>query len=259
MKIAALQHDVVWEDAPATHRKLEPMIAGAAATGARLVVLTEMFATGFTMRPQELAEPENGPSTAFLHSQATKHGVWICGSIPTRAKDLPKAVNRLVVVSPRGEQWHYDKIHPFTYGGEAEHYQGGTSFLTVDIEGMRTSFFVCYDLRFADEFWQLAGSTDCFVIPANWPESRRHHWQSLLTARAIENQAYVVGVNRVGEGGKLSYCGDSRIIDPLGEILAAGSRTEATLVAEVDPTMVATTRQRFQFLPDRRTHAVALQ
>jgi predicted amidohydrolase len=176
MKVAALQHDVVWEDAPATQRHLEPMIAGAAGTGARLIVLTEMFGTGFTMRPQEIAEPVNGASTEFLHAQAAKHGVWLCGSIPTRADDLPKAVNRLVLVSPHGEQWHYDKIHPFTYGGEAEHYQGGTSFLTLDIEGMRTSFFVCYDLRFADEFWQLAATTDCFVIPANWPEVRRHHW-----------------------------------------------------------------------------------
>ncbi|MEP6660111.1 MAG: nitrilase-related carbon-nitrogen hydrolase, partial [Acidimicrobiales bacterium] len=112
--------------------------------------------------------------------------------------------------------------------------------------------FVCYDLRFADEFWALAHDTDCYLIVANWPESRRHHWQSLLVARAIENQAYVVGVNRVGEGGRLGYSGDSRIIDPLGEVIAGGARTEATLIAEVDPAMVRDVRARFPFLQDRR-------
>jgi omega-amidase len=150
---------------------------------------------------------------------------------------------------------HYDKIHPFTFAGEHEHYAAGDRFLTVDVEGTRCSFFVCYDLRFADEFWSLAGVTDCFVVPANWPEARRAHWQALLTARAIENQAYVVGVNRVGEGGGLRYAGDSRIVDPLGEVLASGAGTEALLVAEVDPRVVADVRARFPFLQDRRTPA----
>lgn len=254
MKIAAIQHDIVWENAEATHEHLRPLIAGAAGAGARFVVLTEMFSVGFTMRPEAIGQPEHGTSAAFLHEMAAKHGIWIAGSIPTRPAGFDRAVNRLVLAGPDGSSRHYDKIHPFTYGGEDKHYQGGTSFLTVDIEGMRTSFFVCYDLRFADEFWQLAGTTDCYVIPANWPESRRHHWQSLLVARAIENQAYVVGVNRVGEGGNLTYCGDSRIIDPLGEVIASAARTEATLIAEVDPAMVASTRERFRFLPDRRTH-----
>ena len=253
MKVAALQHDVVWEDADATIRHLRPMVAGAAATGARLVVLTEMFATGFTMEPERVGEPADGPSATFLREIAVEHGIWICGSIPTTAPERAKPVNRLVLAAPDGAAHNYDKIHPFTYSGEHNHYDAGTQFLTVDIEGLRTTFFICYDLRFADEFWQLAASTDCYVVPANWPESRRLHWQSLLVARAIENQAYVIGVNRVGEGGKLAYCGDSRIIDPLGEILVAGARTEATLVAEVDPAVVAATRARFPFMADRRS------
>jgi predicted amidohydrolase len=114
------------------------------------------------------------------------------------------------------------------------------------------SFFVCYDLRFADEFWALAHRTDLYVIPANWPESRREHWMALLRARAIENQAYVVGCNRVGNGGGLHYVGDSMIIDPLGVILAHGDATETTLIVDIDPAKVSETRQRFPFLQDRR-------
>ena len=120
------------------------------------------------------------------------------------------------------------------------------------MEGLRISLFVCYDLRFADEFWGLAPTTDLYLVPANWPESRRNHWMALLQARAIENQAYVVGCNRVGEGGGLTYVGDSRIIDPLGELLATGSQGETILFADIDPARVAAVRDRFRFLPDRR-------
>jgi predicted amidohydrolase len=256
VKVAAVQHDIMWEDPSATQRRVAPMIAAAAGAGARLVVLAEMYATGFSMAAERIAEPPDGPSTAFLQDQAITHGVWVCASVPTRDRAVRRPVNRLVLAHPDGQIDHYDKIHPFTYAGEHEHYAAGDAFLTVDVEGTRCSFFVCYDLRFADELWQLAGVTDCFVVPANWPEPRRAHWQTLLSARAIENQAYVVGVNRVGEGGGLSYAGDSRIIDPLGEVLASGSRTEALLVAEVDAAVVADVRARFPFLQDRRTHPV---
>ena len=115
------------------------------------------------------------------------------------------------------------------------------------------SLFVCYDLRFADEFWQLAPATDVYIVPANWPESRRSHWIALLQARAIENQAYVIGCNRVGEGGGLTYSGDSRIVDPLGEIVASGAYSEALLVADVSAERVADVRTRFRFMQDRRT------
>jgi predicted amidohydrolase len=255
MKVAAIQHDVVWEDAAATMALLVPQIAAAAGAGARLVVLTEMFGTGFTMAPDRVGEAPDGPSHSFLLDQAASLGVWLCGSIATRDPAMVRPVNRLVLAAPDGRSFNYDKRHPFSYGGEHEHYIGGDSFLTVDIEGLRTSFFVCYDLRFGDDWWQRAPHTDCFVVPANWPAVRRHHWQSLLAARAIENQAYVVGVNRVGEGGNLAYVGDSRIIDPLGEVLASGAGTEALLVAEVDPTHVAAVRTRFPFGHDRFTHS----
>jgi predicted amidohydrolase len=252
VKVAAIQHDVVWEDRDATLARLEPQLRAAAGTGARLVVLTEMFPTGFSMEPQRVAEPEGGPSTEFLRRKAGELGVWLTGSVPIQPAGGDRPVNRLLLAGPDGELHHYDKIHPFTYSGEHEHYAAGTERVTFDVEGVRVTPFVCYDLRFADEFWAMAQGTDCYVVVANWPSSRRAHWQALLVARAIENQAYVVGVNRIGEGGGLHYSGDSRIIDPLGEILAAGAGGETILLADVDPDVVAETRKRYPFLTDRR-------
>lgn len=257
MKIAAIQHDIVWEDARATCRNLEPMISGAAAAGARLVVMTEMFSTGFTLAPERVAEQVDGYSSYFLQEQAARHGIWTCASVPIIDPTKSRPVNRLLLFGPDGAAHHYDKIHPFSYGGEHEHYEAGTSFLTVDIEGLRTTFFICYDLRFGDEFWQLAPVTDCFVVPASWPDARRLPWQTLLQARAIENQAYVVGVNRVGSDPTLNYAGDSRIVDPLGELLATGARAETVLICDVDPTVVVAARARFRFGQDRRTSAYA--
>jgi len=251
MRIAAIQHDVVWEDAVSTTSQLVQPIAAAASGGARLIVLTEMFATGFTSEPERLAEPATGGvASRFLSEQAERHGVWVAGSIAV--SDGDRFVNRFTLAGPSGERFTYDKIHPFSYAGEHEHYAAGTEIVTFDVEGVRVTPFVCYDLRFADEFWSAAEATDLYVVPANWPESRRHHWKSLLTARAIENQAYVIGVNRVGSGGGLDYSGDSMIIDPAGETLASAAQSEAVLLVDIDAARVAETRARFPFLPDRR-------
>jgi predicted amidohydrolase len=146
----------------------------------------------------------------------------------------------------------YRKIHPFTYGGEHEKYAAGATPVTVDVEGVRCSLFVCYDLRFADEFWQCAAGTDLYVVPANWPEARREHWRTLLRARAIENQAYLIGCNRVGKAGKLNHLGDSVILDPLGRPLCEASVGETVLLAEADAGEVARVRKEFPFLQDRR-------
>jgi predicted amidohydrolase len=251
MIVAGIQHDIVWEDPRANFARLAPMIATAAHGGARLIVCTEMFSSGFSMHTERIAEPADGPSTQFLVDQARANGAWVCASIPVQA-GAPRPYNQLTLAAPDGALHTYAKIHPFTYGREHEHYSAGESFLTVDIEGVRASFFVCYDLRFADEFWALAPGTDCYVVPANWPAARRTHWQALLTARAIENQAYVVGVNRVGDGGKLSYAGDSMIVDPLGEVLASAARTESIISAEITPERVKEVRTEFPFLQDRR-------
>ena len=256
MRVAAIQHDIAWEDRAATLARLEPQLRAAAAAGARLVVLPEMFPTGFSMEPERVAEPEGGPTTDWALVQAAELNVWLAGSVPIKPAGGGRPVNRLLIAGPGGELHHYDKIHPFTYSGEHEHYAAGTSRITVDVDGVRVTPFVCYDLRFADEFWAEAQGTDCYVVVANWPAARRAHWQALLVARAIENQAYVVGVNRVGEGGGLTYAGDSRIVDPLGEILTGGAGGETILLAEVDPDVVAATRKRFPFLADRRAGGV---
>jgi predicted amidohydrolase len=252
MKVAAVQHDIAWEDRDATLAHLEPLVATAAAAGARLAVLTEMFAVGFSMATQRLAEPPGGPTTQWLTAQAARHDMWICGSLPELAPGADRPGNTLVLAAPDGTLARYTKIHPFSYTGEQEHFAAGDKTVTVEVEGVRTSLFVCYDLRFADEFWGVAADTDLYLVPANWPASRRHHWRSLLVARAIENQAYVVGVNRVGTGGKLEYLGDSAIVDPLGETLAMATTVETVLVADVDPATVAATRAHFPFMADRR-------
>ena len=252
MRVAAIQHDIVWEDPSANFERLAPLITAAAAGGARLVVLTEMYSTGFSMNTAVTAEPVGGPSTEFLQTQAKQHDLWIGGSIAEDDEHAPLPFNTFVLAGPGGELDRYRKIHPFTYSGEHEHFGAGESFVTVEVEGVRVTPLICYDLRFADEFWQTATRTDCYVVPANWPDTRRSHWMALLQARAVENQAYVVGCNRVGDGGRLHYTGDSRIIDPMGEILASASGGETILSAEVDAAVVAQTRERFPFLQDRR-------
>jgi predicted amidohydrolase len=257
VKVSAVQHDIVWEDPEATCRRLAPMVATAVEDGARLVVLSEMFASGFSMDTERVAEAPDGVSTSFLLGQAAKHGVWVCGSVPLRGEGGALPTNSLLLAAPDGALHRYDKIHPFSYSGEHERYAAGAEHVTVDVEGLRVSLFVCYDLRFADEFWSEADRTDCYVVPANWPSSRRAHWRVLLRARAIENQAYVVGVNRVGTGGTLEYVGDSRIIGPMGQVLADappvdGAGVKRILTVDVDPAQVAQTRAEYPFLADRR-------
>jgi predicted amidohydrolase len=253
VKVAVVQHDIVWEDESANFDRLVPMVAAAAGTGAKLVVLSETFSTGFTMNDDVLTTMSaNGPGALFLQAVANAHDVWVCGSLPEIHEGFSRPHNTLVLAGPDGAMHRYRKIHPFGYGSEPEHFEAGDRLVTVDVDGLRVSLFVCYDLRFADEFWGLAQQTDLYVVVANWPAARRLHWKSLLQARAIENLAYVVGCNRVGAGGGLDYAGDSRIIDPLGEVLASAAGSEALIVAEVDAANVAAVRDRFRFLQDRR-------
>jgi len=256
LRVAALQHDIVWNDREANFARLAPMIAAAAGAGAGLVLCTETFSTGFAVDEPDLGEPEGGPSSSFLSAQADEHGIWVggtCPELPAGANDDDRRpYNTFVLAAPDGTVHRYRKIHPFTFGGEDKSFRAGGDLITVEIGGLRVSPLVCYDLRFADEFWQLADATDVYLVPANWPDKRRLHWQVLLQARAIENLAYVVGVNRVGEGGRLGYCGDSRIVDPVGELLATAAGVETMLLADLSGERVAEVRDRFRFLQDRR-------
>jgi len=219
--------------------------------GAGVVVLTEMFATGFSMRPDRIAEDEGGPVEQFLLAQAAQHGVYVVASIAQRDTGGSYR-NNCVLAGPEGLCARYPKIHPFSYAREHEFYAAGDKHVVADVAGLRVALFVCYDLRFADEFWVLAPEVDVYLVPANWPDTRREHWRTLLRARAIENQAYVVGVNRVGSAARLRYVGDSAIVDPSGMVLAEGGPGEQILAADVDAAVVERTRRDFPFLPDRR-------
>jgi predicted amidohydrolase len=258
MRVAIVQHDIVWEDGEATRGHLEPLVAKAAGDGARLVVLTEMFAKGFSMNVDVVSEPQGGPTEQWLLGQAAQHGCWLVGSISQRPADAPpgtRAGNVAVLAGPGGEVRRYAKIHPFSFSREDDFYEGGSEFLTVEIEDLRVSVFVCYDLRFADEFWALARDTDCYVVVANWPQERRDHWNVLVRARAIENQAYVVAANRVGSAGRsgrLHYVGDSVIVDPFGLDCTEPLAGEGILAADVDPQRVVEVRSKYPFLADRR-------
>jgi predicted amidohydrolase len=260
VKIGVVQHDIVWEDRAANLARLAPQVARAAAAGAELVLLSETFSTGFSMTPG-IGEPEGGPSSGFLREQAAEHGVWVAGSCPEIAADVGGAgggtpalpFNSFVLAGPDGTVHRYRKLHPFTHGGEHERFRAGEGPLTVEIGGLRITPFICYDLRFADVFWRAAPTTDVYLVTANWPAARRLHWQTLLQARAIENQAYVVGCNRVGVAGDgTEHAGDSRIVSPMGELLATAAGVETIVLADVDAAEVAATRDRLRFLPDRR-------
>ncbi len=252
VRVAAVQSDIAWENPRANFERLSPWLDAAQAAGARLVVLPEMYASGVSMNTAHIQEPPGGPSETFLVEQARVRGLWLCGSIPMLSEGYERPHNTLVFAGPDGQHHTYRKIHPFTYAREHEHYAAGEGYLSFELEGLRVTGFICYDLRFADEFWACAAETDMYVVVANWPKTRRQHWSALLRARAIENQAYVVGCNRVGQGGKLEYSGDSAVLDPMGETLSSAASTETLLIADVDPAAVDETRERFPFLRDRR-------
>jgi predicted amidohydrolase len=252
MKIAVVQHEIEWESPQENFAALRPQIDAAAETGARLISLTETFSWGFSMNTDYVHEPADGPSTEFLRTEAERTGAWIVGSIPVKEAGAERPNNRMTFAGPQGELHSYNKIHPFSYSGEDRSYQAGDERNTVTIDGLRISTFICYDLRFADEFWAMAHDTDCYLVIANWPAVRRHHWVSLLMARAIENQAWVVGANRVGSDPNVAYAGDSRIIDPLGELVAELPDAAGIITADVTAERVAEVRSSFPFLNDRR-------
>jgi predicted amidohydrolase len=250
VRIAAVQHDIVWEDRDANFARLASQVDRAVGAGAELVLLTETFSTGFSMTPG-IGEPEGGPSSQFLAAQAALHRVWMAGTCPEIAADGELPYNSFVLAGPDGSTHRYRKLHPFA--DERDRFRSGAGPVTVQVGDLRVTPFICYDLRFANVFWETGPDTDVFLVPANWPSARRHHWTTLLRARAIENQAYVVGCNRVGTAGDgTEHAGDSRIVSPTGELLATAAGAETIVLADVDPAEVAATRERFRFLADRR-------
>jgi predicted amidohydrolase len=253
LKVALIQMDLAWEDVEENHRRARRHLEAASARGARLALLPEMFCTGFSMDAGRIAQPAGGKSETFLRETARELGMWILASIPEAGQPRPR--NMAILASPDGRAERYAKIHPFTFGGEHRVYAGGDRILTVDVEGLRVTPLVCYDLRFPEPFRLAAADTDLFAVVANWPEPRREAWRTLLRARAIENLCYAAGVNRAGEGGGLRYAGDSAVISPWGDVLVEGGTEEAVLIADVDPETVRQTRAKFPALEDRRPEA----
>jgi predicted amidohydrolase len=253
LRVAAVQHAPAWQDRDASLAALTPTVAVAASTGARLVVLPELFAVGFSMAVEQIAEPEDGPTATWMRERAAEHDVWLAGSIPEVGPDDPRPGNVCCLVSPDGDVHRYAKRHPFGMADEPAHYRAGDTHLTVDVDGLRVTPTICYDLRFPEQYRATVDDTDAYLVVASWPAPRRQHWSSLLVARAIESQAYVVGVNRVGPDGKgLDHAGGSVVVDPLGHELVRAGEAPTIISADLRTEEVARVRRELPFLPDRR-------
>jgi omega-amidase len=242
--VAMLQAPLLWRDAPGNRAQfaaLLPPLAGKV----DLAVLPEMFTSGFTMEPAEVADEPGGATEQWLRKQARALDAAITGSHVCREGD--RYFNRLLFATPDGNVQRYDKRHLFRMAGEHERYAAGTSHLVVAWRGLRIALQVCYDLRFP--VWsrrRLGYDYDALVYVANWPAVRREAWRALLVARAIENQCYVVGVNRTGTDGKgLEYSGDSLVVDPRGRLLADPLAASGAVLVGMDYTALQGFRDRF--------------
>jgi predicted amidohydrolase len=253
LAVALVQHDIAWEDRDTTLARVEPLVRDAIADGAGLVLLPELFAVGFSMATDRVAEPAGEGGQPLGGRAAGGSGAWVGGSVPELATGDARPTNTFVLAGPGGEVHRYAKVHPFSYGEEDRHYAPGDATITVEVGPLRLSPAICYDLRFADQFWSQAEATDCYAVVANWPAARAAHWRALLVARAIENQAWVLGVNRVGPSGDgLAHAGGSIVVDPLGEVVAEAGADPTVLTATLDAARVGEVRARFPFLADRR-------
>lgn len=216
LDVALIQSELIWQDAPANRLLLEPLLQQAA--GADLIILPETFNSGFSMQSGRIAETMQGPTLQWLQQQAQQLGAVICGSMAV-ATDAG-IFNRLLWVQPEGKIAFYDKRHLFRMAGEDQHYKQGQRRVIVEFKGFRLLLQVCYDLRFP-VFSRNRNDYDAVIYVANWPAARSRIWSTLLQARAIENQAFVLGCNRVGlDGNGHTYSGDSVLLDYVGVPLA---------------------------------------
>jgi omega-amidase len=251
--IACAQFDIAWEDKPANYRIASETVRKASLPPGSLFVLPEMFATGFTMNAAKVEEPPEGPTHQFLASMARDHRIYVAAGVVQKGPD-GKARNEMLAFSPEGQLLaRYAKMHPFTPGGEAEHYAAGDEVVQFDWQGLRVTPFICYDLRFPELFRKAAKwGTDLFLDIASWPSARTNHWVTLLQARAIENQAFVLGNNRCGTDPKFSYLGRSMIVDYAGNVLADAGEHAGVISASLDATGMQAYRFKLPFLKDMR-------
>lgn len=249
LRITLLQTQLVWQN-PAANRKHFTDLMQSLAGQTDLIVLPEMFTTGFSMNTAQLAEPVDGPTVEWMQAQAKKLQAVVTGSLII--KEAEHYYNRLYWATPGGELLHYDKRHLFGMAGEHKHYTPGKERLVIDYAGWRICPLICYDLRFP--VWSRNNAEiDLLLYVANWPSTRAADWKSLLLARAIENQCYVAAVNRIGDDGNgLNYQGDSSLIDPGPKrLLWQKAGIEATPTLSVSKSNLQQLRHSFPFLADR--------
>ena len=248
LRLTTVQTSLFWEQPAANLEMFAEKLQGLAGK-TDLVVLPEMFTTGFSMNAAALAEGMNGSTVTWLRQQAAKLDAVVTGSFI--ARENGRFFNRLVWMQPDGDFKTYDKRHLFTLAGEHETYTAGTSKLLVEWRGWKICPMICYDLRFP--IWSRnAEAYDLLIFTANWPERRNHHWKSLLVARAIENQAYVAGVNRTGADGKdFSYTGDTSVLDFSGKLLYTVAEIEDVFTVSLSRETMLQFRKNLPFLDDR--------
>ena len=248
LHITLIQTEIVWEDIAANLAHYEQTIAGIA-NPKHVVVLPEMFSTGFSMAPERLAEPMDGRTVRWMADMAVKHRCILTGSLII--EDEGKYYNRMLWVQPDGKIGFYDKRHLFAYAGEDKHYTAGDTRQIVQVNGWRINLQICYDLRFPVWVRNKDTAYDVLLYVANWPQQRSLAWKTLLQARAIENMCYVVGVNRVGTDGKgFQYTGDSSVFGPLGEPLWQHTGSAATHTVTLDKETLEKARTTLPFLDD---------
>jgi omega-amidase len=255
LRVALGEYDIGWQDPDTSLDRAARLIEESAASGARLVVLPEMCTSGFTMDIEHFAEPMGGEHVARLSRMARANSVWLIAGVPVCDADRVAATarNSALVFAPSGALASvYHKQRLFAYAGEDRSYRAGGESVVVDIEGVRVSPFICYDLRFPEIFRSVASQVDLMVVIASWPAERRTHWDVLLAARAVENQCYVIGVNRNGNGGTIAYDGGSVAYDPWGAVLARSTAPGDPGVATVtvSPLEVQRVRTAYPFLAD---------
>ena len=259
MNVVCVQIDPVWENKSANHEKIARLLEAAKPPKDSLIVIAEMFATGFSMNATKITDSGNHETYNFLSQLAKTYSANVMGGLVTTDAS-GKGRNECVVFSPDGSELaRYCKLHPFTLGGELANFVKGEKIVTFDLHGFTIAPFICYDLRFPEVF-RIAShrGANLITVIASWPARRHQHWVKLLQARAIENQAYVIGVNRCGlDAENLVHDGQSMIIAPSGEILLEAGNTEATISAEIQVEEVLEYREKLPFLRDLRTEFFA--
>ncbi|QOG03440.1 nitrilase family protein [Flavobacterium sp. MDT1-60] len=248
MKIALIQSDLYWEDALKNRNNFESKISQIDSE-VNLIVLPEMFSTGFTMNALAMAEAMNGETILWMKSLAKQKNCAVTGSLIIAENN--QYYNRMLFVFPSGEIQHYNKRHLFTLAGEDKTYTAGTEKVIVDYLGWKICLQVCYDLRFP-VFARNVENYDLLLYVANWPKVRTNAWDILLKARAVENLSYVVGVNRIGlDAHNYEHIGHSQVVDFLGNYILEPQETEGVFIVELNKNVMLETRKKFDFLSDR--------